>query len=184
MAQGMHDPDNPNTEWADGLRAKDELNQFLGTKHLEAQRLTATDSWDSTYGEDADCLLRSMLENDAEFIKPDYTLYDRVDSLLFIAFAAYDTSATSMTNMIYSMWQNPLEKMKVREAILDHPQLSDPDTIFDFDMLKSCNELECFINESQRMHAFLSTLIPRIVQDEVKCFIYLLEIRLTIFCMH
>merc|ERR1711971_122945 len=106
------------------------------------------------------------MENDAIFHQEGYTLTDRIDSLLFIAFAAYDTSATSITNMIYSMWQNPEETEKVRAAIMAHPELSDPDTVFTFDMLKSCNEMECFINESMRVHSFVPTMASRTVHDE------------------
>jgi len=168
LGAAMNDPDNPDTVWAEALRAKAELNDYLIPKYVEAQQMTANESWDFIYGEDADCLLRSMLENDAEFAKPDhhFTLSDRVDLTLNLAAAAYDTSAISLTNMIYSMWQNPEETQKVREAILADPQLSDPNTTFTFDLLKSCNELECFINESQRVHGFLPAMGPRVVDDE------------------
>jgi len=166
ISAALTDPDNPETEWAAAMRAKDELNEYLGPKHLEAERLTADKSWDSTFGDDADCLTRSLMEVNGVFQKPDYTLTDKVDSILFIAFAAYDTTATAMTNMIYSMWQNPEETEKVRNAIMAHPELSNPDTVFTFDMLKSCNEMECFINESMRVHSFLSTMAPRVVHDE------------------
>merc|ERR1712083_96189 len=104
--------------------------------------------------------------NGGEFRLPDYTLTDRVDSFMFMAFAAYDTSATSMTNMIYSMWQNPEETDKLRAAIMAHPELSDPNTVFTFDMLKSCNEMECFISESMRVHSFIPQMVPRVVHDE------------------
>merc|ERR1712087_304287 len=33
-------------------------------------------------------------------------------------------------------------------------------------MLKSCNELECFIDESMRVHSFLTQMAPRFVHDE------------------
>merc|ERR1711879_1096138 len=122
--------------------------------------------WDSTYGDDAVCLTRSLMEVDGIFQKPDYTLKDKVDSILFIAFAAYDTTATAMTNMIYAMWQNPEETEKVRKAIMAHPELSNPDTVFTFDMLKDCNELECFIDEAMRMHTIVPVMIPRYVHEE------------------
>merc|ERR1711994_606542 len=105
-----------------------------------------------------------MGEVDGIFTKPDYTLQDKVDSTLFIAFAAYDTSATAMTNMIYSMWQNPEETEKVRMAINAHPELSNPESVLTFDVLKSCNKMECFINESMRLHSFQGSMAPRIVQ--------------------
>jgi len=166
VGQALHSPDDPDTEWAAAKRAKIELSEYIGVKHLEAEQLTASNTWDSTYGDDADCLTRSLMECDGIFAKDDYTLSDRVDSMLFITFAAYDTSATAITNMIYSMWQNPEETEKVREAVMNHPELSNPDTVFTFDMLKSCNEMECFINESMRLHSFSSTMAPRIVHDE------------------
>jgi cytochrome P450 len=166
LGEAMQDQDNPGTAFEVAVDAKGKLNEYLSGKYIEAQELTATNTWDSTYGEDSECILRSFLENDAEFSKPDYTMADRVDFMLSITFAAYDTSATSMTNMIYSMWQNPEETDKVRAAIMAHPELSDPNTVFTFDMLKSCNEMECFISESMRVHSFLPQMAPRVVHDE------------------
>merc|ERR1712217_604089 len=166
IAAGLSDPDNPDTVWGTAMRAKEELFEFLGPKHLNGEKLTANKSWDESFGEDADCLVRSLMEVDGIFTKPDYTLQDKVDSILFIAFAAYDTSATAMTNMIYSMWKNPEETKKVRKAIMAHPELSNPESVLTFDVLKSCNEMECFIKESMRMHSFLSTIAAREVHDE------------------
>jgi len=166
LGSALQDPENPGSEFEAAVRDKATLNEYLSTFYLEAEQLTATNSWDSIYGEDSDCLIRSMMENDAIFKQPDYTLTDLVDFFLFIAFAAYDTSATSLTNMIYTMWQNPEETEKVRAAIMAHPELSDPNTIFTFDMLKGCNELECFIKESMRVHSFLPAMAPRVVHDE------------------
>lgn len=148
------------------MRAREALHEQLSGKYLEAEELTYTNSWDSTYGDDSECILRSLLENDAMFRKPHYTLADYVDGILGLTFAAYDTSATSMTNMVYTMWENPEETQKVRDAILAHPELSNPDTKFTFDMLKNCNEMECFINESMRVHSFIPSMVPRVVHDE------------------
>jgi len=164
--QAFNDPDNPDTEWAAALRAKDELNEYLQSKQLMAEQLTESETWDSTFGDDANCLIRSLLENDAIFTKPDYTIADRVDFMGIIMGAAFETTATSMTNMIYSMWKNPEETEKLRKVIMAHPELSNPDTVFTFDMLKNCNELECFINESMRMHSILPVMAPRYVHDE------------------
>merc|ERR1719203_1558149 len=86
--------------------------------------------------------------------------------MLFFVQAAFGTTAFTMTNMIYAMWQNPEETEKVRKAIMAHPQLSNPDTVFTFDMLKNCNELECFINESMRMHNIVPSMATRYVHDE------------------
>merc|ERR1719499_3049937 len=164
--QAIYDPDNPDTEWAAAVRAGEEINKYLQSKQLEAERLTDTESWDTTFGDDADCLARSLLENDAIFTLPGYGLRERVDLMMFFVQAAFGTTATTMTNMIYTMWQNPEETEKLRKAIMDHPELSNPDTVFTFDMLKSCNELECLIHESMRMHSFLGTMAPRVVHDE------------------
>merc|ERR1712217_564326 len=166
FAQGINDPDNPDNEWAAALRAKDVVNQYLQTKQLEMERLTETESWDSTFGDNSDCLARSMLENDAIFTLPHYTIEDRADFMLNFVFAAFETTAGPLTNMIYTMWQNPEETEKVRKAIMAHPELSNPETIFTFEMLKNCNAMECFIKESMRMHSFLSTIAAREVHDE------------------
>merc|ERR1712217_32052 len=103
---------------------------------------------------DTDCLIRSMLENDAIFTLPDYTIKDRADFMLVFVFAAFETTASSITNLIYTMWKYPEETEKLRKAIMDHPELSNPETVFTFDALKNFNELECFINESMRMIFF------------------------------
>merc|ERR1719510_91126 len=107
-----------------------------------------------------------MLENDAMFTLPDYTITDRVDFMLFFVGAAFETTALSMNNMIYTMWKNPEEAEKVRKAIMAHPELSNSETVFTFEMLKNCNELECFINESMRVHNIVPIMAPRYVQDE------------------
>merc|ERR1711997_337424 len=133
---------------------------------MEAERLTETESWDSSFGDNSDCLARSMLENDAIFTLPHYTIEDRADFMLFFVFAAFETTATSMTNMIYTMWKYPEETEKLRKAIMAHPELSNPETVFTFDMLKNCNELECFINESMRMYTIIPNMAPRYVHDE------------------
>merc|ERR1712217_318839 len=165
-AQGINDPDNPDNEWAAALRAKDKVNQYLQTKQMEAERLTETGSWDSTFGDNSDCLARSMLENDAIFTLPHYTIEDKADFMLIFVFAAFETTASSLTNMIYTMWKYPEETEKLRKAIMAHPELSNPETVFTFEMLKNCNELECFINESMRMHNIVPIMAPRYVQDE------------------
>ena len=122
--------------WADCLRAKAELNEYLADPYREAEHLTAASNWDNAYGDNAQCLLRSLMENDAIFQREDYTLMDKMDFVLVISLAAYDTTATAMTNMLYSMWQNPEATEKVRDAILAHPELSDPDAVYNFDILK------------------------------------------------
>jgi len=165
-AQGINDPDNPDNEWAAALRAKDKVNQYLQTKQMEAERLTETESWDSSFGDNSDCLARSMLENDAIFTLPHYTIEDRADFMLFFVFAAFETTASSLTNMIYTMWKYPEETEKLRKVIIAHPELSNPETAFTFEMLKNCNELECFINESMRMRNILPIMAPRYVEDE------------------
>jgi len=166
LAQAISDPDNPDNEWAAALRAKDAVNEYLVSKQLEAERLTETQTWDSTFGDDTDCLIRSMLENDAIFTLPHYTIEDRADFMLFFVFAAFETTASSITNLIYTMWKYPEETEKLRKAIMDHPELSNPETVFTFDALKNFNELECFINESMRMNNIVPVMASRCVQEE------------------
>jgi len=164
--QAINDPDNPDTEWAAALRAGDEIIKYLQSKQLEAERLTDTKTWDSTFGDDADCLVRSLLENDAIFTQPGYGIKERVEFMMFFVAASFGTTATTMTNMIYTIWRNPEEAEKLRKVIMAHPELSNPDTVFTFDMLKNCNELECFINESTRMHNIVPFMAPRYVHDD------------------
>jgi len=54
----------------------------------------------------------------------------------------------------------------VRQSILNHPELSKKDCAFSLDLLKSCNELECFIQEVMRTEPILPVLISREVTEE------------------
>jgi len=157
---------DPNSEWSQILRAKDELNAMLSDKYVEAERLVADGAWDDKYP-NAGCLLRSLLENDAIYNpNGDYSLSDKVDFVQLLTGAAFDTTATTLTNLVYCFWKYPEETQKVRQAILSHPELSDPNTPFTFAMLKDCNELECFIAESQRQYPLLPVLLGRDVTAE------------------
>lgn len=55
--------------------------------------------WEEKWGEE-ECLMRSLIEADAmDFDVGDgetFTLYDKLDQLLSLVFAAYDTTSTSM----------------------------------------------------------------------------------------
>jgi len=157
---------DPESAYSQILRSKEKLNGFLGDKFLEAQALVADGSWEEKYP-GADCMLRGMLENDAIYDPSgDYSVYDKVDFVQLLTTAAYDTTATTLTNLVYCMSKYPDETQKVREAILRHPQLCDADTRFTFATLKDCDELECFIQEANRMHSIVPVLVPREVAAE------------------
>merc|ERR1711920_630783 len=64
------------------------------------------------------------------------------------------------------MWKHPEETEKLREAILAHSQLSNPDTVFSIDMLKSCTELDCFIHEMQRQYGIVPVLTREITDPD------------------
>ena len=82
-----------------------------------------------------------------------------------LAMVAYDTTANTMSNMMYTMWKHPEETNAVREAIMADPVLSDPDTVFTLDALKGCDVLECFVHEMNRVHGIIP-FFNRIVHDE------------------
>jgi len=156
----------PDSEMSRVLRAKDELNAFLGDKFLTAQRLVRDDAWEATFP-GTDCMLRGMLENDAIFDpRGDYDLFDKVDLVQGLTTAAYETTATTLTNLMFCMSQFPEETEKVRRAILSHPELSDPHAPLSFATLKDCNELECFIAEANRVHGIAPVLLDREVAAE------------------
>jgi len=157
---------DPNSEFSQILRAKDELNAILADKYLEAEQLIDDGVWDDKYP-NTDCLLRGMLQNDAIFNpNGDYDLVDKVEFVQLLTAAAYDTTATTLTNLVYCFWKYPEEAEKVRQAILSHPELSDPETPFTFAMLKDCNELECFIAEVNRVYNLFPALAGRAVDAE------------------
>merc|ERR1711997_738605 len=133
----------------------------------DAERLTATDGWEERYGEDSTSLLRTVLEKDAIFDnegKGD-TMY-KMDFLFLIVIAAYETSAATLANLLFFMDKYPEETERVRQSILNHPELSKKDCTFSLDLLKSCNELECFIQEAMRFDPILPIMAPREVVDE------------------
>jgi len=153
--------------FAGAIEGRKAFNKFLSTRYEEAERLTATDGWEGKYGEDSTSLLRTMLENDAIFDnegKGD-TMY-KMDFLFGIVLAAFETSATTLTNLLFFMDKYPEETEKVRQSILNHPELSKKDCAFSLDLLKSCNELECFIQEVMRTDPILPILMSREVTDE------------------
>jgi len=157
---------DPESEFSRVLRAKDEINAYLGDKFVAAQRLVRDGTWEKTHP-GTDCLLRGMLENDAIFDpRGDYELIDKVDFVQLLTNAAYDTTATTLTNLVYCMWRFPQETEKVRRAILSHPQLSNSRAPLSFATLKDCPELEHFIAEANRMHSIIPALATREVSAE------------------
>ena len=180
---------DPDSVLSKAYRARDELNELLKVKYEEAMKLTEENRWHEQYGADSECLLKTLLENDGMLIAlhclecqqnehfinmicsgifdngGEYGLEDKVDNTLALAFAAYDTTSTSMANLVWAMATHKEETEKVRTAILKHPQLSDPNTSFSIDLLSSCNELENFILETQRMYG-IAPLLVRKVNDE------------------
>ena len=157
---------DPNSVMGKAFAAKEELCTILKQKYAEAMTLTEEKQWDANHGADGQCLLRMLLENDGIFDNGgEYGLEDKVDTTLALVFAAYDTTSMSMANLIYAMVTHREETEKVRTAILQHPQLSDPKTPFSIEVLQSCNELECFILETQRMYG-IAPLLLRKVNDK------------------
>merc|ERR1719464_242219 len=138
--------DNESQWTQSSIKARDDLNAFLCTKHLEAEQLTATKSWHH-----GNCLLRSLMENDGELVLSNYTLSDRVDSMMSMAFGSCDATAASLTNLVYSMWRHPEETGRVRADIDEHPNLSNANSVY-----TSSSEMECFIDESMRFDAMLA----------------------------
>merc|ERR1712154_259856 len=149
------------------IAARKTFNEYLRPRYEEAERLTATNGWEEKYGENSASLLRMMLENDAIFDnggKGD-TEY-KVDFLLILVGAAFETSATTLTNLLFTLDRYPEETEKVRKAILNHPELSKQDCSFTADLLKSCTELECFIQEGMRTDPLIPVMASREVADE------------------
>merc|ERR1719333_518688 len=153
--------------FAGPIDARKAFCKFLKTRYEEAERLTATDGWEEKYGEDSTSLLRTMLENDAIFDnegKGD-TMY-KVEPLFLLVVAAYETSGATLTNLLFFMNKYPEETEKVRQSILNHPELSKKDCTFSLDLLKSCNELECSSKRLCRTEPIIAAISRRKVMDE------------------
>merc|ERR1711997_1159963 len=158
---------DPDSAMSKSIESRKSFGKFLSTRYEEAERLTATDGWEEKYGADSASLLRTMLENDAIFDnegKGD-TMY-KVDFLFILVVAAFETSATTLTNLLFLMDKYPEETERVRQSILNHPELSKKDCTFSLDLLKSCNELECFIQEAMRFDPIIAAISRRKVMDE------------------
>ncbi len=159
---------DPNSVLSKAYKAKDEINKFLQPKYVAAEELIKNKQWTKIYGVSSHCLVSSLMDNDAIFDNngdPGYTLSDKIDQTISWILAGYDTPATSLTNTIYAMYKHPEHTEVVRQAIINHEQLSDPNTIFKMDTLNSCNELDCFINEAQRMYGML-LFLNRVIRNE------------------
>jgi len=158
---------DPESAFSKAIAARKTFNEYLRPRYEEAERLTATNGWEEKYGENSASLLRMMLENDAIFDnggKGD-TEY-KVDFLLILVGAAFETSATTLTNLLFTLDRYPEETEKVRKAILNHPELSKQDCSFSNELLKSCTELECFIQECMRTDPLIPVMASREVADE------------------
>jgi len=163
----MEDPEgkDPDSVLSKGIKASEELRAWLEPKYFEAEKLLKGNEWDKKY-KDSECLLKGLLENDAMIVAgKEFSMEDKLNILIILTFAAYDTSATSLNNLVYTMYKNPKETEILRNAIMNHPELSNPDTVFTMEMLQGCNELDFFIQESQRHEGIVPASI-RQVNDE------------------
>eukprot|EP00486_Rosalina_sp_Unknown_P011603 CAMPEP_0201592870 /NCGR_PEP_ID=MMETSP0190_2-20130828/190639_1 /ASSEMBLY_ACC=CAM_ASM_000263 /TAXON_ID=37353 /ORGANISM="Rosalina sp." /LENGTH=300 /DNA_ID=CAMNT_0048051819 /DNA_START=571 /DNA_END=1473 /DNA_ORIENTATION=- len=161
----FEDADDPESDIGKAFIAKDKLNGILRKKFIEAEELIKNDKWTDKYG-DEQCVLRGLMENDDVFDNDgEYGLYDKVDHIISMIWAAYETSSVSLNNLVYAMHKYPEETENVRTSIMNDPELSNPETVFSMDMLNGCNELGNFINESQRIYGF-NTLLTRNVSNE------------------
>ena len=163
----MEDPEgkDPESVLSKGIKASEELREWLEPKYLEAEKLLKDNEWEKKYN-DSECLLKGLLENDAMIVGgKEFSMEDKLNILIILTFAAYDTSATSLNNLVYTMYKNPKETEILRNAIMNHPELSNPNTTFTMEMLNGCNELDCFIQESQRQFGIVPLSI-RQVNDE------------------
>ena len=157
---------DPNSILSKAHRARDELNKILCEKYALAENLIKNGEWEKEFGDDEECVMKSLLENNGIFDNGgEYGIEDKVDFTITIAFAAYDTTATSLTNIIYALHKHPEAAAVARAAIMNHPELSNPENSFSLEKLKSCNELECFIHESQRVYGIFPAIIRK-VRDE------------------
>merc|ERR1712113_1150376 len=156
---------DPNSVLSKAYKAKEELNAFLKPKYIEAEELTKNNKWDEKYV-NSECVLKGLMENDGIFDNDgEYGLDDKIDFLMILTLAAYETTATSLTNLIYTMWKYPEQTKVLKNAILKDPQLSDPNTVFTMEMLKQCNELNCFIDEFNRKYGIIPSIIRNVGDD-------------------
>ena len=107
---------DPNSVLSKAHKARDELNRLITPKFIEAQKLTETNTWNKY--KNSFCLLKSLLESNAMYDGDGtFTISMKVDTILGFVFGAYDPSATSLTNLVYSMYKHPDQIKIVRKAI-------------------------------------------------------------------
>ena len=156
---------DPNSNIAKAFTAKDNVIEFLGDKFKQAEKLIKNGEWKNKYG-DEECIITGLIENNAIFDNNgEYGSYNKMESVLQLLQASHDTTATSMSNLVYCMHRHPQETDNMRKVIVNHPELGDPESVFSMEMLNSCDELDHFVNESQRMYSIVP-LISRRVFDE------------------
>jgi len=158
---------DPHSALSKAMAARKTINKFLCGRYEEAERLTAANGWDERFGDESHSLLRTLLENDAIFDNDGAadTEY-KVDFLFILIVAAFETSATTLTNLLFSFDRYPVETERVRRAILEDPVLSDKESVLSLSALRKCSELECFVAECMRCEPILPLMAPREVVDE------------------
>ena len=75
--EGLKDPEakDPNSVTSKAYAARDELIDYFMPKYLDAERLIADNEWETRFGEEADCIVRVMIANEAyEAILPEESL--------------------------------------------------------------------------------------------------------------
>eukprot|EP01083_Nonionella_stella_P016832 46980_1 len=137
-------------------------------KYVEAERLIANNEWNTKFKDESECFLKVALESgayDAFSTDTPVSKREQVLNMNGMALVAFDTTANTISNMVYTMWKHPKETQIVRDAIKKHSELSNINSVFSLDMLKGCNELENFVHEMNRVYGIVP-FFNRVVFDE------------------
>lgn len=137
----------PGNAWWKGLRGRRYLEQFIGSKVAEKRRSTQNDFFTQICHASGD---------NGEVLSDR----DVIDHMIFLLFAAHDTTTSSLTSMVYQLAKNPQwqQRLRAEYQAIDVEQLS-------YDDLEKMEQTALVFRETLRLHPALPTIPRRAIRD-------------------
>lgn len=136
-----------NNRWHKGIKGRRFLEQFIG-RHIDAKRAGA--------GRDFFTHICQVKDDDGH----EFARQAIVDHMIFLLFAAHDTTTSTLCSIIYSLAQNPQWQQRLR----DEYRALGKDSL-DYDDLARLESTEWVFREALRLYPPLPTIPRRCLRD-------------------
>lgn len=137
----------PGTAWYKGVKGREFLESFMGK--LVAQKRICNDSDFFTQ------ICHARGENNQEL-----TDQEIIDHMIFLLFAAHDTTTSTLSSIVYCLAKNPEWQDKLREEYASIGKEGP-----NYDELQGLEKTSWVFHEALRMHPPLPTIPRRAVRD-------------------